>query len=114
RGGFLDLRRHMGVAAQGSHHRSPPVPRSYVWHLQPADVHVGICALGQHAAPAPVLADSAGLYGGASRSGADAWRIYHHYSPAPGGILAFALQSALASFFRIGSAFWLSVPHDHI
>ena len=73
-----DLRGHLGVETQRSHHRSASLPRPHLWRLEPADVHAGIRPAWQHSVDAALLADAARVYGATGRLGAHARRLHHH------------------------------------
>src|SRR5580693_200244 len=98
------------MEAQGSHHRSAPVPGSHLRRLQSVDVHAGIRSAGQHAVAAAIHADPARIYRRAIGFGTDARRFYHHALAAPGRILALALQPAVATGLWAGYAFRGIVP----
>ena len=110
--GVADLRDHLGVETQRSHHRSAFVPRPELRRLESTDVHAGLCPAGQHAVAAAVLADAARIHGAGGWPGADAGWLRDHPVVAAGRISALALQPALAAVVRTCHAFVLAVSHD--
>src|SRR5215471_21634440 len=102
------------METERSHYRSASIQGSKLQHLEPAHVHAGLRAVGQHPAATSVHADDAGIYRAAIGVGAHAGRPRDYGSAAARGIPVVALLAALAAHLWSGRALGLAIPHDNV
>src|ERR1700751_5288204 len=102
----------VGMASQGSDHRSSSVQGTNIRSVEPADVHAGFCTFGKHVALASLPANVDGLYGRIVGNGPVPRWLCDHGPDAVGRILAVPLRCAVSPDIWPIDAVVLALSHD--